>query len=68
MAIIGLVTLIVCVLGLVIYLALTAFARGSFAEAGRIMFAMGLLAFLISIGSQSCSIGTPAPANAPAHR
>ena len=68
MAIIGLVTLVVCVLGLVLYLALTGMTRGSFAEVGRIMFAFGLLAFLISIGSQSCSIGTSPPAPSSSHR
>jgi len=62
MAIVGLITLIVCVIGLILYLALTGLARGSFAEVGRIMFAFGLLAFLISIGAQSCSVGTPPPA------
>jgi hypothetical protein len=62
MAIVGLLTLIVCVIGLALYLSLTKWSRGSFAEIGRIMFAFGLLAFLISTGAQSCSIGTSTPA------
>jgi hypothetical protein len=65
MAIVGFVTLVVAVIGLLIYLALTGFARGSFAEAGRIMFAMGLLAFLIAASAQSCSVGTSPPAPSP---
>jgi hypothetical protein len=58
MAIVGILSLIICVLGGILYLALTGMSKTSWAEIGRIMFAFGLLAFLIGSGAQSCSIGT----------
>jgi hypothetical protein len=58
MAIVGLITLVVAIIGLLIWLALTGFARATFAEMGRLCFFAGLLAFLIASSSQSCSIGT----------
>ena len=58
MAIVGLITLVVCIIGLLVWLALTGFARATFAEVGKIMFWTGLLAFLIAVSGQSCSIGT----------
>ena len=68
MAIVGILSLIVCIIGLVVYMALTGLAKGSWAEVGRIAFAMGLLAFLIASGAQSCAIGTSAPASSSSHR
>ena len=58
MAIVGLLTLIVCVIGLVIWFALGGFTKAQAAEAGKIMFAAGLLAFLFASSAQSCSMGT----------
>jgi hypothetical protein len=58
MIIAGLLTLIVCIVGGLMYLALTGFSKPSFAEIGRIAFAMGLLAFLIGAAGQSCSMST----------
>lgn len=69
MAIVGLITLVVCVIGLIGYLALTGFARASVVEVCRIAFAMGLLGFCIASGAQSCSVGTGgASSSAPARR
>jgi hypothetical protein len=68
MAVVGLLTLIVCILGLIVYLALTAFSKASFIEVGRICFAMGLLAFLIAQGASSCSIGTNGASSNVQHR
>lgn len=47
MAIIGILSLLVCLIGLIVYLALTGFSKASFAEAARIAFFGGLLAFLM---------------------
>lgn len=58
MLIIGILALIICVIGLVLYLALSGMARGAWVEVARVMFAMGLLAFLLGAGMQSCSVGT----------
>jgi hypothetical protein len=58
MAVIGLVVLIVCVLGLIAYLALLSFSKAAFVEVARICFAFGLLAWLMSQGASSCTMGT----------
>jgi len=58
MLIVGLLALIICVVGLIFYLAFNAMSRAAWVEVFRIMFAMGLLAFLIGSGMQSCSVGT----------
>lgn len=58
MLIVGLLALIICLLGLFLYLALTGFSRASLAEVCKWMFICGLLAFLLGSGMQSCSIGT----------
>ena len=68
MAIVGLLTLIVCILGLVAYLALTSFSRASFTDVARICFAAGLLAFLMSQGASSCSMGTNSASSSSQHR
>jgi len=58
MVIAGLLSVIVLVLGLFAYLFSVGISKTSVAEVGRIAFAMGLLAFLMSSGAQSCSMGT----------
>jgi hypothetical protein len=58
MAIVGILTLVIAVLGWILWAALSGFTRGTFAETGKIAFAAGLLAFCIASGSQSCSVGT----------
>ncbi len=55
MTIIALLPVLVFVAGLVIYFVCAGLTKGSAAEVGRIMFAMGLLAFLLGAGAQSCS-------------
>jgi len=57
MTIVGLLTLFICILGLVAYLILTKFSRATFTDVARICFAAGLLAFLFSFSAQSCSVG-----------
>ena len=61
MAIIGFLTLIVAIVGLVVYLVCTGANRGAWAEVGKICFFCGLLAFLFSVSSSSCSVGTSNP-------
>lgn len=60
MAITGLLSVIVLAAGLVMYFVCLGLSKGTVGEAGRIMFAMGLLAFLMGAGAQSCgmSMGT----------
>jgi hypothetical protein len=58
MAIVGILTLVVAVLGWILWAVLSKFSRATFAETGKIAFAAGLLAFCIASGSQSCSMGT----------
>lgn len=64
MAVVGILSLVVCVLGLAAYVALSGVSRASFVEVARIAFAMGLLAFLLGAGAQSCTLGTSPPARA----
>lgn len=49
-----LLSLLVCLLGLVVYL-ITAHPKAS--EVGKISFAMGLLAFLLTVGHATLRIG-----------
>lgn len=67
MAIVGLITLIVAIAGLVIYLLCAGISKGSFAEVGKILFFAGMLAFLFSVSAQSCSVGTAQPAAVHSH-
>lgn len=67
MAIIGILTLVIAVLGWILWAALNKFSRATFAETGKIAFAAGLLAFCIASGSQSCSMGTSGGGGAAQH-
>jgi len=58
MAIVGILTLVIAVLGWILWAALSGFTRATFSETGKIAFTVGLLAFCIASGSQSCSMGT----------
>lgn len=51
--------LLVCLVGLVVYLICVSATRASVGEVGRLAFAVGLLAFLLLMGGQvsSCSTG-----------
>lgn len=68
MAVVGLVVLIVCILGLAAYLALLSFSKAAFTEVARICFAFGLLAWLMSQGTSSCSMGTNGASSSGQHR
>jgi hypothetical protein len=57
MTIVALIPVLVFVAGLVMYFFCVSVSKTSVAEIGRIMFAMGLLAFLLGSGAQSCSMG-----------
>jgi hypothetical protein len=58
LAIVGSLSLIVCVFGLLLWLILTKFVRDTWTQVAKICFAAGLLAFLFAFGTQSCSAGT----------
>jgi hypothetical protein len=58
MGIFGALAVIVLVVGIVGYLFCTGISKTSMAEVFRIAFAMGLLAWLMSAGAQSCSMST----------
>ncbi len=57
MTIVALLPVLVFVAGLVMYLFCVSITKASVAEIGRWMFIVGLLAFLMSSGAQSCSMG-----------
>lgn len=63
MALIIVLSLLVCLVGLVTYLICIGATKASFAEIGRIMFFAGLLAFLMGAVGQmgGCSVGTSPP-------
>lgn len=67
-SVVGYLTLIVCVLGLIAYLALTKFAKATLIDIARICFAFGLLAYLFAAGAQSCSMGTSTSSTTTQHR
>lgn len=68
MTIIALLPVLVFVAGLVIYFICVGLTKGSAGEIGKWMFVVGLLAFLLGAGAQSCSMGV-ANGGAPAqHR
>jgi len=56
MTIIALLPVLVFAAGLVLYFICAGLTKTTVAEVGRIMFAMGLLAFLLASGAQSCSM------------
>jgi hypothetical protein len=56
MTIVALLPVLVLVGGALAYLFCVGVSRSSIAEMGRIAFAMGLLAFLIGAGAQSCQM------------
>jgi len=58
MAIVGILSLIICIIGLIVWLAMTKFSSGTWVKIAEWCFVCGLLAFLIASGSQSCAIGT----------
>jgi len=58
---------IVFVLGLVIYLFCVGISKTSMAEVGRIAFAMGLLAWLMAAGAQSCAMSAGGGASSSQH-
>ena len=68
MAIVGILSLIICIVGLILWLALTKFSIGTWIEVAKWCFVCGLLAFLIGAGAQSCSIGTSGGGGAAQHR
>ena len=57
MTIVALLPVLIFVAGLIMYLFCVSISKASVAEIGRIMFFAGLLAFLLSSGAQSCSMG-----------
>jgi hypothetical protein len=60
MTIVAFLSLLICLIGVVVYLIAAGASKGTAAEIGRIMFFAGLLAFLIGSAGQieGCSIGT----------
>jgi predicted membrane channel-forming protein YqfA (hemolysin III family) len=58
MTIVALLPVMVFVAGLLMYLFCVSVSKTSIAEVGRMMFFAGLLAFLMSSGAQSCTMGT----------
>lgn len=58
MTIIAFLPVFVFAAGLVLYFICAGLTKATVGEVGRIMFAIGLLAFLIGAGAQSCSMGT----------
>lgn len=57
MTIIALLPVLVFVAGLIIYLVCVGLSKSTAAEIGKWMFVVGLLAFLMGAGAQSCSMG-----------
>ena len=57
MTIIAILPVLVFVAGVVLYFLCAGLTKATAGEVGRIMFAMGLLAWLIGAGAQSCSMG-----------
>lgn len=67
MALIIVLSLLVCLLGLIIYFICLGLTKGTAGEIGKIMFAFGLLAFLLS-GAQLGSCATVTTNGGGVHR
>jgi len=68
MVVAGLISVIVFVLGLVVYFFCLGVKKETISEVARIAFAMGLLAFLMSSGARSCSTALGEASTGAQHR
>ena len=59
---------LVLVAGLIVYFICVGLTKGSVGELGKWCFIVGLLAFLIGAGSQSCSMSAAGGGGAAQHR
>jgi hypothetical protein len=68
MTVVALLPVFVFVAGLLIYFFCVGISRSSMTEVGKTMFAVGLLAFLLSSSAQSCSMSAGGGGGSAQHR